>query len=285
MTALSTPPTAATRRGAAGPARWRDLLGAEWLKLWSLRSTPIVLGVLLVFYLYLAYRAAQLAHDSYPTWPAFAKLDPDPAHDAFDFPKFLLLMATAGTIGAMNVAGEHASGLIRTTLIAVPARGRVMLAKVTVVSAVLAVLGLLIGIGCWGITLAVISDRITGFSFVTPGIWRLIAGTTVMVPACGLIGMAAATLIRNTAGTVFAVLVFFLVGPLAVKAPLPLLSADQRADLGNALPAYAWGRLTIMSHGRLVEHVSSIPAAWISLTVWAVVSVAITVTVLRHRDV
>ncbi|AOR32137.1 hypothetical protein BFF78_14655 [Streptomyces fodineus] len=285
MTTLATTAAPATRRGAAGPARWRDLLGAEWIKLWSLRSTPVVLGVLLVFYLYLAYRAAQLAHDSYPTWPAFARRDPDPAHDAFDFPKFLLLMATAGTIGAMSVAGEHASGLIRTTLVAVPARGRVMLAKAMVMTAVLAVLGLLVGIGCWGITLAVISDRITGFSFTTPGIWRVIAGTTVMVPVCGLTGMAAATLIRNTAGTVFAVLAFFLVGPLAVKAPLPLLSADQRADLGNTLPAYAWGRLTLMSHGHLVEHVGSIPAAWISLAVWAVVSVGITVTVLRHRDV
>ncbi|RPE38683.1 ABC-2 family transporter [Streptomyces sp. Ag109_O5-1] len=285
MTTLSTPPAKATRHGAGKPALWRDLLGAEWIKLWSLRSTPIVLGVLLSLYLYLAYHAAQLDHDSYPTWPAFAKLDPDPAHDAFDFPKFLLLMATAGTIGAMSVVGEHASGLIRATLIAVPARGRVILAKATVVTAVLAVLGLLIGVGGWGITLAVISDRISGFSFTTPGIWRLIAGTTVMVPVCGLIGMATATLIRNTAGSVFAVLAFFLVGPLAVKARLPLLSDDQRADLGNTLPAYAWGRLKTMSHGHLVERVSSIPAAWISLTVWAVVSVVITVTVLRRRDV
>jgi branched-subunit amino acid permease len=51
-------------------------------------------------------------------------------------------MATAGTIGAMTVAGEHASGLIRTTFLAVPNRQHVVLAKAVVVASVTSAVGL-----------------------------------------------------------------------------------------------------------------------------------------------
>ena len=47
----------------------------------------------------------------------------------------LLPMLGAGALGAQSIVGEHASGLIRTTLVAVPDRGRVVLAKAAVVAA------------------------------------------------------------------------------------------------------------------------------------------------------
>ncbi|MFE5039270.1 ABC transporter permease subunit [Streptomyces sp. NPDC056683] len=266
-------------------ARWRDLLGSEWIKLWSLRSTAIVLGCLVVMYVYFAYRAAVTTYDAWPTMTNWMRADPDPAHDAFDGPTFMLLQATVGTIGAMTIAGEYASGLIRTSLIAVPDRNRVMLAKVGVVAGVMATVGLILSVAIWAVTFAVFSGRINGYSFSTPGVGRSILATTLMVPVCGLIGMGLAALIRNTAGTVFAVLAFFLVGPLVFKAPLPLLSNNLRADIGNTMPAYSWYRLCIMAHGHIVERIPSVPAAWTALICWAVVSVVVVVMVLRRRDV
>ncbi len=284
MTAAVTTPVPAARTRAVARARWRDLLGSEWIKLWSLRSTAVVLGCLVVVYVCLAYRAAATTYDAWPTMADWMKADPDPAHDAFDFPSFLLLEATVGTIGAMTVAGEYATGLIRTSLIAVPDRSRVMLAKVTVVAGVLTAVGLILSVAIWLVTFAVLSGRIDGLSFSTPGVLRGILGTTLLLPVCGLVGMAIASLIRNTAGTVFAVLAFFLVVPLAVRAPLPLLSDNLRTDMGKTLPAYAWGRLMIAARGHIVERVSSIPTAWISLIAWAIVAIVATVLLLRRRD-
>ncbi|MFI1384064.1 ABC transporter permease [Embleya sp. NPDC020886] len=276
--------TPAATPSATAPARRRDLIAAEWLKLRSLRSTPIVLALLVPLYVYFAYDAASITHDAWPTLSARQRQDVDPGHDALPFPRFLLLMATAGTIGAMTIAGEHASGLIRTTFIAVPARGRVLLAKMVVLSGVLALLGLIIGIGAWGATFVAYSDRITGFSFGTPGVVRSIAGTTVMVPMCALIGVAAAMIVRHTAGVVFAVLVFFLLGPVAIRGRLPLLDAASSAQLVNAMPAYAWGRLTIMTQGHIVERIPSIAAAWTALAGWALAAILVPM-LLRHRDV
>ncbi|MCC9308409.1 ABC transporter permease [Kitasatospora sp. RB6PN24] len=265
-------------------ARWRDLLGAEWIKLWSLRSTAIVLGCLIVGYVYLAYKAAITTYDAWPTMAAWMKAVEDPAHDAFDFPAFMLFEAAMGTIGAMTISGEHASGLIRTTLIAVPDRNRVMLAKVAVVTGVLAAVGLVLSTAVWAATFTVFSGRINGYSFSTPGVGRSILATTLMAPVCGLIGMALAALIRNTAGTVFTVLAFFLVGPVAFKGRVPLLSADLAADISNRLPAYSWARLCLMAHGHIVGRIASVPTAWSALIGWAVVSVAL-VVLLRRRDV
>ncbi|TQF02573.1 hypothetical protein E6W39_10255 [Kitasatospora acidiphila] len=266
-------------------ARWRDLLGAEWIKLWSLRSTGIVLGCLVIMYVYFAYKAAANTYDAWPTMADWMKADPDPAHDAFDMPTFLLLQAIVGTVSAMTISGEYASGLIRTSLIAVPDRNRVMLAKVAVVAGVLAAVGLLLSTAIWAVTFMVFSDRIPGYSFSTPGVRRSILATTLMLPVCGLIGMALAALIRNTAGTVFAVLAFFLVGPVAVKGQVPLLSADLRNHLADALPSYAWARLCIMAHGHIVGHLQSVPTAWSALIGLPIVSVAIVVLMLRRRDV
>ncbi|MFE3201649.1 ABC transporter permease [Embleya sp. NPDC059237] len=265
--------------------RWRDLIAAEWIKLTSLRSTPIVLGLLVPLYLYFAHDGAATTYAHWPTLAAELKRHPDPAHDAFPFPKFLLLMATAGTLGAMTVAGEQASGLIRTTFIAVPARTRVLAAKAAVLTGTLAGVGLVIGVGVWGVTLATYGDRIPGFSYGTPGVGRAIAGTALLLPVCGLIGMALAAIIRNTAGTVFAVLVFFLAGPVAGKGRIPPLDAEWSAHVTNALPGYAWGRLTVMDPGHTVERLPSVPTAWITLAAWAFAALAVLLPLLRRRDV
>ncbi|MDH6144039.1 ABC-2 type transport system permease protein [Kitasatospora sp. GP30] len=276
---------AASAEAAERRARWRDLLGSEWIKLWSLRSTGLVLGCLIVMYVYLAYKGAVSAYDAWPAMADWMKADWDLAHDAFDMPTFLLLQATVGTVGAMTVSGEYASGLIRTSLTAVPDRNRVMLAKVAVVAGVLAAVGLVLSTLIWAVTFMVFSDRIPSYSFSNPGVWRGILATTLMVPVCGLIGTALAALIRNTAGTVFAVLAFFLVGPVAVKGHVPLLGTDLRNHIADALPPYAWFRLCDMSHGRVVGHLQSVPAAWSALIGWGVVSVAVVVLMQRRRDV
>ncbi|WP_331770772.1 ABC transporter permease (plasmid) [Embleya sp. NBC_00888] len=269
---------------ATTPARWLDLIGAECIKLRSLRSTPVVLGLLVPFYVWFAHDSAAVTHDAWPTMSASERQEFDPAHGAFRFPLFLLLMATAGTIGAMTVAGEYASGLIRTTFIAVPARGRVLAAKAVVVTGVLALLGLLVGVGVWAATFVAYGDRITAFSAGTPGVGRSVAGTTAMVAVCGLIGMAIASIIRNTAGSVFAVLVFFLLGPVVAKGRIPLLGAEHSAHVVNAMPAYAWGRLTVMNTSHVVERIPSVTAAWSALAGWALVAIAVQL-LLRRRDV
>ncbi|MER7844231.1 hypothetical protein ABTZ03_09835 [Kitasatospora sp. NPDC096077] len=113
-------------------------------------------------------------------------------------------------IGAQTLLGETAGGLIRTTFMAVPNRSRVLLAKAGVLTAVLTAVGALVAVLTWSVTLACYADRITAFSWSTPGLGRWTLATVVAFPVSGLIGMAGAALVRNTAATVFALFVNFV---------------------------------------------------------------------------
>lgn len=71
MTSLVTPRTADpahTRAPAEPRVRWRGLLAAEWIKLWSLRSTRWVLGLGVLILIALA---VQSSLDTYDNWPDF----------------------------------------------------------------------------------------------------------------------------------------------------------------------------------------------------------------------
>lgn len=232
-----------------GRARFGDLLPAEWIKLWSLRSTaPALIGVVALS-LYLAHA--------------------DPVRATFDGTVWLLPMLGAGALGAQSIVGEHASGLIRTTLVAVPDRGRVVLAKAAVVAAVAAVFGLVIACG----DLAVVSSRATGFAAVPS-----LAASAVLTLACALVGLALGTLIRNLAATSFGICVVLGFLPLFLK-------PDQNrwvTDVANALPYYAWGRLTGAGHASATTTAS---VAWGTLAAWMAASIVLTLTTLNRRDV
>ncbi|MEE1809663.1 ABC transporter permease subunit [Streptomyces sp. BE133] len=287
MTTLATTPTVTAQPPAARRARWRDLLGAEWIKFRSLRSNFAVLAGGILTALYVSYNGARQNYTAWPTFDDDFKRIFDLGHEAFYPPAYLLLMTTAAVVGAQSVVGEHTSGLIRTTLIAVPARGRVVAAKAAVVSVVLAVFGLIISVSCLAITLAVYGDRISAFSWSTPGVPRLIAAAVITFPVSGVIGMAIGSLIRNSAATVFALVVNFMIAPMALLAPDDKLlhTGDVLAQVSNSLPYSAWLQLTHLGSGRITGHHASTTESWISLPAWAVGSLVIAVTALRCRDV
>lgn len=230
-------------------ARFGDLLAAEWIKLWSLRSTPSALvgGVALSIYLAQA----------------------DPSKVQFDGPVWLLPMLGAGALGAQSIVGEHACGLIRTTLVAVPDRVRLVLAKAMVVAAVAAVFGLVIACG----DLTVVHSGAIG-SAVLPSL----AASACVTLVCALAGLALGTLVRNLAATSFGVCIVLGFLPLFVKPD----GNRWATDVANALPYYAWGRLTSAAHASATTTAS---VAWATLAAWAIASSVLTLTALDRRDV
>jgi hypothetical protein len=244
-------PAAPTRRRAfaRGRARFGDLLAAEWIKLWSLRSTPTALVGVVALSVYLAHA--------------------DPRQVPFDGPAWLLPMLGAGALGAQSIVGEHASGLIHPTLVAVPDRTRVVLAKAAVVAAVAALVGLLIACG----DLAVVPGSKIGSASMPP-----VAACAVVIPVCALAGLALGAVVRNLAATSFGVCVVLGFLPL-------LLKPDQNrwaTDAANALPYYAWGRLAGAGHASAS---TTACVARGTLAAWAIASILLTLTALDRRDV
>ncbi|MCX4746148.1 hypothetical protein OG455_11545 [Kitasatospora sp. NBC_01287] len=290
MTTLAAVPTTRTRPPVGSPARWLDLFGAEWIKLWSLRSTFIVVTAAPVLACISAWKVATTAYNNWPSYPDSFKQIYDPGHDALFPVMFCLLMTIAGVIGAQTMLGELASGMIRTTFIAVPNRSRVLLAKISVVTAVTTVVGALVAVLSWAITLACYSDRLTAWSWSTPGLGRWMLATVLAFPVSGLIGMTAASLIRHTAPTVFALFVYFVMVPLFMGGSSTLDTLFHTGQLFtfvvNSWPFSGWIFLTALGPtGGIVGHHPSATHSWISFGAWAVGSVAVVVAAFRSRDV
>lgn len=256
-------------------ARFGDLFAAEWIKLWSLRSTPIMLGAGLILALYLA--GSNSADGT--MLPSGLKGSIDPNRAAFDGPSWVPAMIGAGVIGALALVGEHASGLIRTTLLAVPDRRRVIVAKAAVVASVLAAAALVVAVGGLVLAFALTSGDVHGRSPADAASLQAIGASVVLLPVCALAGMAFGALLRHAAATGFAVCTVLGFGPLLIRPD----GNRWGTDVANAMPYYSWGRLTSAGGGS--SGTMTVGVACCTLAAWAVVSIFVTAVVLDRRDV
>ena len=262
--------------------RAADLFAAEWIKFWSLRSTAIILSALTAWCVYSGYQGTQ---NAYSVWtgprPAAARGAFDPSM-AFRGPDWFPLMVIAGSVGALAVAGEHASGLIRTTFTAVPGRIGVAAAKLAVVAAAMTGVGALITAGTYLASVFVLHGHGLGFALNEHGAWAVLVSTTLLTPLCAVVGMALGGVIRNTPASVAAVCLLFMMLPLLFKDP----TTRWAVDVGNALPIYSWARLTTMAaDGRTVGTSPGYPAACTAFACWPLVSALVLVAVMHRRDV
>ncbi|GGO58619.1 ABC transporter permease [Streptomyces lasiicapitis] len=268
--------------GSEPAARFRDLLAAEWLKLWSLRSTPW--AYLVTALAVIGFNVGQ-AYDTYRYWSTEAAGDRDkfirdgiPLAEAFTSNAVLIHVLAAGAIGAVTVVGEYGSGLIRTTFAAVPARRSVMAAKVVVVAAVTTVFGALVALVSFFSTQAILNGRDIGVSLDHPGALRVVVASALITPVAALVGMAIGTLLRHMGSTMIVTVATLLVLPMVV-------SPDRHwsALIAHALPFPAWRRLTEPG-GHLAAYPWSEGGAWTVYAVWALAAAAVTVCSVHRRD-
>ncbi|GGW26539.1 ABC transporter permease [Streptomyces xantholiticus] len=276
--------TALAPHAAEPRARFLDLAAAEWLKLWSLRSTGW--GLLVAALAVLAFNVGK-TWDNYRYWPqddpGYADrfiADGIPLMHAFGTDAGTVMMLATGAFGALAVTGEYSTGLIRTTLAAVPARRSVMAAKVCVVAAVMTVFGAVVAGVSFASTQAILSAKDAGVALDHPGALRVIVASAFFAPVSALVGAAVGTLIRHGAGAV--------VGSVVLLLLLPLVLSDDRhwsAVLVHALPYAAWKRLVDIPYATEgVPYPWSVGGAWTVYAVWALAAAVVAVTTVHRRD-
>ncbi|MFG2913823.1 ABC transporter permease subunit [Kitasatospora sp. NPDC048298] len=263
-------------------ARFGDLLASEWIKFWSLRSVPWVLGLGAVAIVAANLKSALYTRDHYTPG------DGDPVamaqvalNAAFNMASADILMLVAGGLGALAIAGEYATGLIRTTLAAVPDRRAVLLAKACVLAAVLFGFGVLTVGASFGGSQAILSGTGIGQSVTDPAALRYVAAAVLFGPVCALVGLSLGTLIRHGAGAVVAtVVVLFFVPSLVTE------RYRWSADLLHALPLPAWQRLarTSLAGLRPSEYPATVAGSWTTFAVWSLASVAVAALAIHRRD-
>lgn len=261
----------------------RDLIASEWLKTRSLRSTWWTLGITAAVVVGAAAVAAQADYADLPTRSAAdQQLHGFALGDAFPLAGYLLLMIVAVASGAGAITAEYGTGLIRTTTVAVPARGELLLAKAAVIGLLWTVAGAMISAASFTTAWLILSGRDAAASPGDPdSVWAFL-GAGLVGPVCALFGLGLGTLIRHGATTA--------VSGIAVLTLLPQMLSTHRpltAALNHATVVGAWQRLT-HAYGpptAVGDLYASFRGSWVVYAVWPVVAVLAAVVVIRRRDV
>ncbi|MFI6292030.1 ABC transporter permease [Nonomuraea sp. NPDC050790] len=173
---------------------------AEWIKLRTLRSTWWCLAALAVLTAGLgtimAGAAAEAARSGERLEPVAASLQGG----------LLFGQVAIGVLGVLAVTSEYAGATMRTSVLAVPRRGRLFLAKCAVVGSLGTAAGLLTAVASFLIGQHVFT--VSGLPHATlgdPGALRSVLGAGLYLGMLGLFGLATGFLVRSTAGGVIVV--------------------------------------------------------------------------------
>ncbi|GAA1180111.1 ABC-type transport system involved in multi-copper enzyme maturation permease subunit [Kitasatospora gansuensis] len=264
-------------------ARFGDLVAAEWIKMRSLRSTWWTLALTTLFILGSAVTAALADRQNLAgTTPESRNYQGFLCFDAFPPAGYVTLMLVAGSIGAVTVAAEYGSGLIRTTTVAVPARRSVLLAKAVLLSAVWGVLGAVVSPAAFLLSQAILSGSDAGVPITHPGVLRAMAACALVAPVCALTGLGLGALIRHGAAAVLGTCFGLLVLPMLFP-----VSKQWSADVNQLMVVSAWRRL-VQTWGQLPGdsiHIATVTESWAVFALWPLVTLALALLVIRRRDV
>ncbi|HXP53924.1 MAG TPA: hypothetical protein VN847_03170 [Streptosporangiaceae bacterium] len=109
------------------PAIFGDVLRSEWTKLRSVRSTFWALTVTAVLGIALGALISAAAAHGYSRLSVSGKLSWDPTNTSLS--GMVVAQLAIAVLGVLCISSEYSSGMIRTSLIAVPKRGRLLAAK------------------------------------------------------------------------------------------------------------------------------------------------------------
>ncbi|WP_380277876.1 hypothetical protein [Kitasatospora purpeofusca] len=252
-----------------------DLLGAEWIKLSSVRSTVLtgVLGVAGAIGVTLMFADSAMRQWDRMSPESQASFDPLGG----SFGGFLLLQLAVLVIGALSIGGEYSSGLIRTTLTAVPDRRRVLLAKAAVVGGGGLVVGGAAALFSAAVAQALFAEHGVGLPLLSSELLTGIAATAVRLGAVAVVGLALTALLRSTAGGVVSGFAVLFIAPAFLRGSEGWMLTVHRALMESAVR-----RLTTHHHDVLGPSAGS---AWASLLLYPAVTLALAAFVIGRRDV
>lgn len=263
---------------ATAASRFRDVFAAERIKLLSLRSTYVM-----------AVAAFGSAVASVILIVARMNLSPfgraafDPVTDEFNTGVWSTLMLGAACAGAVAMTSEYGSGLIRTTFIAVPSRGRVILAKAAALTAVTGAVGAATAAATFAVSRTMLAAQ--GIDPPANGVTlaRDLIAVLVALPVAALIGMAVGAVIRHPALATLTVVIVLAIVPSLVRTN----GRGVQATLSNAMPYHAWCALVgqASDSGFPLQQPPTVALSWVWFVLWPALALVLAALVVRRRDV
>lgn len=236
MTATTPTAPPASTRALHGRLTFLQILNSEWIKLRSLRSTvwsyltvvaaSLGLGALMAMSL-------QLGGGSFPTADQ-ARL----AVQASTFGIFFGQMVVA-VLGVLAISGEYSTGMIRSTLTAVPRRLPALWAKAVVLFLVTLFVGAAGSIGAFLVAQPLLAGKGIEASLIDSRVFLPLLGAALYLAFAAVFALGLGTILRSSAGGIAAALGILLLLPIALsmvpaewaRASLPYLISSAGTDI------------------------------------------------------
>ncbi|NUU25249.1 MAG: ABC transporter permease subunit [Streptomycetaceae bacterium] len=223
-----------------GKVGYAAFLNAEWIKIRTVRSTFWTLIALAVVSIGLTVLICAVSADSLAKDLAKTPPDPDAHPDQLISVGVVFGQVAALVLGVLVVSAEYATGMIRSTLTAMPRRTSVLVAKATVLALLLFVIGTIVAFIGYFAGNAFLENKDIGVPLDAPGVTRALFGNGLYLMVLGLFGFALALLLRHTAGAVTVGLaMIYVVGTLVA-----LLPGDWGNWISKVMPGNAGGQIT-----------------------------------------
>ena len=216
------------------------ILRSEWIKLTSLRSTIWCYGILvfltislaLLFGVSIGIDGAALDRDTAQTLAVQA------ATVSVSFSQLVIAV-----LGALVITGEYGTGMIRSTLTAVPTRLPALFGKVVVFGATTFVISLVAIVVSALMSAPLLAGNGIEADLTDPGYWAALVGAAGSLTLIGVFATAVGTIVRNSAGAIAAVLGTILVLPTIMQIFAAITAAEWVVNLGAFLPSNAGSRM------------------------------------------
>ena len=220
--------TIAPRPTALPPAKGRAGFGgafaSEWTKLRSVRSTMWIVLILIVTTVGISALGSHGQANNLPS-PGVGpngKVIQGYIQNARDLQFGIILgQLVIVVLGAIGIASEYSTGMIRTSLTVQPRRGTVYLAKLLVLTLVTLVVSEVISFASFFIGQSFFSAQGVHFSLSDTATLMAIIGGGGYLTGCALLAFGFGALFRNTAAGIAVPVALLLVLALIVNDALP----------------------------------------------------------------
>jgi ABC-type transport system involved in multi-copper enzyme maturation permease subunit len=235
---------------ASGPASAREaapalkvtqarVLVSEFTKFRTVRSTVWTLLVAVVLMIGISALFSAVTASQYHTFGPADRASFDPVSTSLGGMMFAVV--AFGVLGVLMISGEYSTGMIRSSLTAVPRRLPVLWGKLAVFAGVIFSVSLVSSFISFFLGQALLDSHHLGVSIAAPGALRSVIGAALYVTVAGMIGVALGALFRSTAAGIATFAgVFFVIPPLTEL--LPASISDHLAPyLPSAAGEAVWG--------------------------------------------
>ncbi|MFT2017836.1 ABC transporter permease [Streptomyces sp. 796.1] len=232
-----------------------QVLKSEWTKIKSVRSTVWTMVLALVVTLALSMLLSALSKNDYDDMSRQDKIQFDPT--LISFAGIGLGQLALIVFGVLVVSNEYSTGMIRTSLAAVPQRLTFLFSKVAVATAVALAVGVVISFASFYAGQAMLGEHKAALG--DPGVLRAVLGSALYMALITMFAMGVTVMLRSPMLSLGILMPFFflisnILGNVPATEKVGRYLPDQAGSrvmqvvrTDDDAPYGPWGGLTIMA--------------------------------------